>query len=616
MLFNQLELSPELLRAIEELGFLVPTPVQQKVVPLLLEERCDIIGLAQTGTGKTAAFGLPALQNINLDAPHPQLLILSPTRELCMQIARDLESYGKYLKGLTIVAVYGGASIDKQIGILKRGAHIVVATPGRIHDLVRRNRIDLSKVETLVLDEADEMLKMGFRDDLDAILAKTPSGKNTLLFSATMSQEINRIAKTYMNDPVEITVGTKNAGAENVTHIFHMVTAKNRYNALKRVVDYYPDIYGIVFCRTRQETKEVAASLMSDGYNAEALHGDLSQAQRDYVMQKFRERNLSVLVATDVAARGLDVNDLTHIINYNLPDDNEVYTHRTGRTGRAGKEGAAISIINLKERGRISQIEKVVKKKFEQRPVPGGTEICERQLYSMVEKMRNSHVEHARIDPYMEKVYQTLGDLSKEEIIKRMVSVEFNRFLDYYKNAPDLNIDTREASDRNRNSDWQEVRSQRYGREGREGSDRRDGRDGRDGRSRNSERSGRDRSETGATRDGKREKGAGKGRSMSRIVFNIGKGKDITKRDVIDLVRDVAEDDNVEIGQIEIFNRASSVEVDSKMARKIIVAMNNVIFDGIRVEAAENYEFTGREAAPKYRHPRDRKSRGYDKKRG
>jgi len=607
MLFNQLELYPELLRATEELDFLVPTPIQQKVIPLLLEEKCDIIGLAQTGTGKTAAFGLPALQNINLDTPHPQLLILSPTRELCMQIARDLESYGKYLRGLTIVSVYGGASIDKQIGILKRGAHIVVATPGRIHDLVRRNRIDLSKIETLVLDEADEMLKMGFRDDLDAILAKTPSEKNTLLFSATMSQEINRIAKTYMTDPVEITVGAKNAGAENVSHIYHMVTAKNRYNALKRVVDYYPDIYGIVFCRTRQETKEVAASLMSDGYNAEALHGDLSQAQRDYVMQKFRERNLSVLVATDVAARGLDVNDLTHIINYNLPDDNEVYTHRTGRTGRAGKEGAAISIINLKERGRISQIERVVKKKFEQLPVPGGTEICERQLYSMVEKMRNSHVEHERIDPYMDKVYQTLGDLSKEEIIKRMVSVEFNRFLDYYKNAPDLNIDAREASDRSHNS----------GRAGeRNGRDRRDRRDGRDGRSGNAERSGREKSEAGAGRDGKWDKGSRKGRSMSRIVFNIGKGKDITKRDVIEFVKDISENDNIEIGQIEIFQRASSVEVESKMARKVIAAMNNVIFDGIKVEAAENYEFTGRESAPKYRHPRDRKSRGYDKKRG
>ncbi|MBM3420900.1 MAG: DEAD/DEAH box helicase, partial [Bacteroidetes bacterium] len=441
MLFSQMELSPELLRAVGELGFSVPTPIQNKVIPVLLEDRCDIIGLAQTGTGKTAAFGLPALQNINLGSSHPQLLVLSPTRELCMQITRDLESYGQYLKGLTIVAVYGGASIDKQIGVLKRGAHIVVATPGRIHDLIRRNRIDLSRIETLVLDEADEMLKMGFREDLDAILAQTPAGKNTLLFSATMSPEINRIARTYMHDPVEITVGTKNAGAENVSHIFHMVTAKNRYNALKRVVDFFPDIYGIVFCRTRQETKEVAASLMSDGYNAEALHGDLSQAQRDYVMQKFREKNLSVLVATDVAARGLDVNDLTHIINYNLPDDNEVYTHRTGRTGRAGKEGAAISIINLKERGRIAQIERVIKKKIEQKPVPGGTEICERQLFNMVERMRNSEVNHHSINPYMEKVFGLLGDLSKEEIVKRFVSVEFNRFLDYYKNAPDLNID-------------------------------------------------------------------------------------------------------------------------------------------------------------------------------
>jgi len=554
-----MELSPELLRAVGELGFSVPTPIQNKVIPVLLEDRCDIIGLAQTGTGKTAAFGLPALQNINLGSSHPQLLVLSPTRELCMQITRDLESYGQYLKGLTIVAVYGGASIDKQIGVLKRGAHIVVATPGRIHDLIRRNRIDLSRIETLVLDEADEMLKMGFREDLDAILAQTPAGKNTLLFSATMSPEINRIARTYMHDPVEITVGTKNAGAENVSHIFHMVTAKNRYNALKRVVDFFPDIYGIVFCRTRQETKEVAASLMSDGYNAEALHGDLSQAQRDYVMQKFREKNLSVLVATDVAARGLDVNDLTHIINYNLPDDNEVYTHRTGRTGRAGKEGAAISIINLKERGRIAQIERVIKKKIEQKPVPGGTEICERQLFNMVERMRNSEVNHHSINPYMEKVFGLLGDLSKEEIVKRFVSVEFNRFLDYYKNAPDLNID---AGDRQQGK--------------RDGAGRGEGRELPSG-------------------EEKHGRGRQRNRSMARIVFNIGKGKGISKRDVIELVTAVAETNDIEIGQIEIFRRASSVEVDSRLSRKVVRGMNNVIFDGIRVEAAENYEFTGKE---------------------
>ncbi|MBE0676717.1 MAG: DEAD/DEAH box helicase [Bacteroidales bacterium] len=634
MLFNEMELNPEILRAIEDLGFSVPTPIQKQVIPALLAEKRDIIGLAQTGTGKTAAFGLPTLQNIDLESAFPQLLVLSPTRELCMQITRDLESFGKYLKGLTIVAVYGGASIDKQIGILKRGAHVVVATPGRIHDLVRRKRIDLLGVETLVLDEADEMLKMGFREDLDAILAQTPREKNTLLFSATMSSEINTIARTYMSDPLEITVGTKNAGADNVTHVFHMVSAKNRYNALKRIVDYHPDIYGIVFCRTRQETKDVAASLMSDGYNAEALHGDLSQAQRDYVMQKFRDGNLSVLVATDVAARGLDVNDLTHIINYNLPDDNEVYTHRSGRTGRAGKEGMAVSIINLKERGRMNQIERVVRKKIEQRPVPGGAEICERQLFTMVEKMKNSQVNDVRIDPYMPKAYEMLGDLTKEEIIKRFVSVEFNRFLEYYKNAPDLNIDARETSDRNRISGRSGERSERgergerYSRDGRSGREgrswkeerqRRDDRQRGDDRRAGDDRQGGERTQEageGGRKDSNQERGPRKSRSMSRIVFNIGKGKDISKRDVIELVTGVAGTQDVEIGQIEIFRRASSVEVDSKIAKKIIAGMNSVIFDGIRIEAAENYEFTGSESAPKYRHPRDRKSRGYDKKRG
>jgi ATP-dependent RNA helicase DeaD len=553
-----MELSPEILKGIEELGFIVPTPIQNKVIPALLAEKRDLIGLAQTGTGKTAAFGLPALQQLRINDAFPQLLILSPTRELCMQITRDLENYGKFINDLKIVAVYGGAPIDKQISQLKRGAHIVVATPGRIHDLVRRNRIDLAKVSTLVLDEADEMLKMGFREDVDAILAQTPKDKNTLLFSATMSPEINTIAKTYMKNPIEITMGKKNASAENVSHIFHMVSAKNRYNALKRVVDFHPDIYGIVFCRTRQETKDIAASLMSDGYNAEALHGDLSQAQRDTVMQKFRDNNLSVLVATDVAARGLDVNSLTHVINYNLPDDIEVYTHRSGRTGRAGKEGICVSIINLKERGRISQLENFTRKKFELKPIPGGTEICERQLFNMIERMQNSTVEHSRINPYMDKVYDMLGDLSKEEIIKRFVSVEFNRFLEYYKDAPDLNLDGREG--------------------------------------------GRSSGEKGSFDKDRKE---GKGRSMSRIVFNIGKGKSITKRDVIELVVSVAESHDVEIGQIEIFRRATAVEVDSKKAKKIIAGMNSVMFDGIRVEAAENYEFTGKESGPKFRPPRD-----------
>jgi len=601
-----MELSPEILKGIEELGFVIPTPIQNKVIPALLEERRDLIGLAQTGTGKTAAFGLPALQNIKIADAFPQLLILSPTRELCMQITRDLENYGKYIVDLKIVAVYGGAPIDRQISQLSRGAHIVVATPGRIYDLVRRNRINLTKVTTLVLDEADEMLKMGFREDVDAILAQTPKDKNTLLFSATMSSDINTIAKTYMKDPMEITMGKKNASAENVTHVYHMVSAKNRYNALKRIVDYRPEIYGIVFCRTRQETKDIAASLMTDGYNAEALHGDLSQAQRDSVMQKFRDKNISVLVATDVAARGLDVNDLTHVINYNLPDDIEVYTHRSGRTGRAGKEGQCISIINLKERGRISQMENFTKKKFEIQKVPGGTEICERQLFNMVERMQNSTVDHDRIDPFMEKVYEMLGDLSKEEVIKRFVSVEFNRFLEYYKNAPDLNLDSREDGKRVHHDKGSFERG---------GSERGRSERGRSERGR-SERSGSERggSERGRSERGDFERGEsrrGKGRAMSRIVFNVGKGMNITKRDVIELVVGVAENRDIEIGTIEIFKRATAVEVETKKVKKILEGMNDILFDGIRLEASENYEFTGSDSEPKFKRPREYKRKSY-----
>lgn len=537
-------LSPEILKGIKELGFETATPIQEKVIPYLLEKKRDLIGLAQTGTGKTAAFGLPALQTLRPEAMIPQLLILSPTRELCMQITRDLENYGKFINGLKIVAVYGGADISKQISALKHGAHVVVATPGRIFDLVRRKRIDLSGVSTLVLDEADEMLKMGFRDDVDAILAETPSEKNTLLFSATMSPGIVAIARKYMRDPWEITIGQKNAGAENVTHIFHMVHSRDRYDALKRVVDFFPDIYGIVFCRTRQETKEVAASLMRDGYNAEALHGDLSQPQRDYVMQKFRDRNLSVLVATDVAARGLDVESLTHVINYNLPDDHEVYTHRSGRTGRAGKEGMAVSIINMKERGYITQIEKVVRKTIVQKPVPGGQEICERRLFSLIETMQKADVDQSQINLYIDKAYEMLSELSREEIIKRFVSLEFSRFLAYYKNAPDLN------------------------------------------------RSGSKQSHEGAPpaeEPGKRARG----KSMARIVLNIGKGKKITKREIINMVASVPSAQNVEIGLIEIYKKASSVEVESKMAKMIVAELNGKSYKGLRIAAEENYEFTG-----------------------
>jgi len=562
MLFTEMGLSSEILMAINDLGFVNPTPIQEKVIPILTEERRDIIGLAQTGTGKTAAFGIPAIQSLDLQLNSPQLLILSPTRELCLQITRDLENYSKYIQGIHTVAVYGGAPIEKQIGALKRGAHIVVATPGRIHDLVRRNRVDLSQVAILVLDEADEMLKMGFREDVDAILAQTPKQKTTLLFSATMSPEIATIAKTYMNKPIEITVGQKNASAESVNHIYHIVHAKDRYTALKRVVDYFPDIYGIVFCRTRQETKEVAAALMKDGYNAEALHGDLTQSQRDYVMEKFRERNLSVLVATDVAARGLDVNDLTHVINYNLPDDPENYNHRSGRTGRAGKEGTSVSIIHTKEQGKLHLIERVIRKKFELKPVPGGKEICERQLFKMVDRIHNADVNHETINPFMEKVYETFSDLSKEELIKHFVSVEFNRFLDYYKNAPDINVDLkRERSERGERAERGE-----YGGE-----------------------------EKKFTRQSR------KGKSMARIVFNLGKGKGLTKKDVIDLMVSTSGRKDLEIGPIEIYKRASSVEVDSVHAKKLIAELNRRFFKGVQVEAEENYEFTGNDFRDRYK---------------
>ena len=540
MSFEEMGLSPELLKGIEELGFENATPIQEQVIPALLAEKRDLIGLAQTGTGKTAAFGLPALQKLDIDSAVPQLLIMSPTRELCMQIARDLKNYGKFIDNLHIVAVYGGADISKQISALSHGAHVIVATPGRIHDLVRRRRVDLSKVSTLVLDEADEMLKMGFREDVDAILAQTPKEKNTLLFSATMSPDILAITKHYMKNPMEITVGHKNAGADNVSHIYHMVHAKDRYDALKRVVDYYPDIYGLVFCRTRMECKEVAAHLMRDGYNAEALHGDLSQSQRDYVMQKFRDRNLSVLVATDVAARGLDVNSLTHVINYNLPDDLEIYTHRSGRTGRAGKEGVAVSIINTRERGRLSQIERVLCKKISSMPVPSGPEICERRLFDMIERMKNTPVDQKQIDLYIDKAYEMLNDLSKEDIIKQFVSMEFSRFLDYYKNAPDLNATSKPSFDGER---------------------------------------------TGGER-GRRKRGG----SMSRIVLNIGKGKNITKREIIDIVAGVPGAKGAEIGLIEIYKKASSVEVDSAKAQEIIGQLNEKSYKGVRIVAEENKE--------------------------
>lgn len=445
MQFDKMNLKSELLSAVKELGFEQPMPVQEKAIPFLLSESADLLALAQTGTGKTAAFGLPILSQIDSTKNRVQALILSPTRELCIQISNDLKSYAKYLPKIKIVPVYGGEDIRKQLKELDRTPQIVVATPGRLIDLNERGKIDLSDIEYLVLDEADEMLNMGFKDDLETILSQTPAERRTMLFSATMPAEIARISRQYMKNFEEITVGTKNSGSENVEHIYYLTQARNRYLVLKRIVDLNPDIYGIVFCRTRQETKEVAEKLMQDGYNADALHGDLSQAQRDAAMQKFRIKHTQLLVATDVAARGLDVSDLTHVINYNLPDDMEIYTHRSGRTGRANKKGVSVSIIHSKEKFKIRDLEKILKRSFEQRQVPTGLEICKKQLFFMIDRMQNVEVNEEQIEPYMDKIMKQLDYLPKEDLLKRFVSLEFNRFLDYYKDAEDLNVQDHES---------------------------------------------------------------------------------------------------------------------------------------------------------------------------
>jgi len=440
MTFQELELKPEILRAISDMGFVNPTPVQAKAIPKVLEDDGDLIALAQTGTGKTAAFGLPIINEIKVDDRNTQCLILCPTRELCMQIAKELSNFSKHMDGLRILSIYGGANIQDQINKLRKGVQIVVGTPGRTLDLLKRKALHVDSIDWLVLDEADEMLTMGFKEDLDDILKTSPQEKRTLLFSATMPKEIEMISKTYMVNPDKIEMAKRNSGTENVNHIYYMVAAKNRYLALKRIADMNPKIFAIIFCRTRQETKDIAEKLMQDGYNADALHGDLSQAQRDLVMNKFRKKHLRLLVATDVAARGLDVNDLTHVINYNLPDELENYVHRSGRTGRAGKKGTSIAIVHSREGGRVKRLEKTLNRPFERALVPSGEEVCHKQLYNLIDKMENTQVDEETIAPFMEDIYKKLEWMSREDLIKRFVSLEFNRFLEYYKDAADINI--------------------------------------------------------------------------------------------------------------------------------------------------------------------------------
>ncbi len=527
--FKETGLKEALLRAVEDLGFEATMPVQEKVIPVLVKDDSpDIIALAQTGTGKTAAFGLPLIHKTNINHKYTQHLILAPTRELCLQIADDLTEYAKYIPGLKVAAVFGGSNMEKQIKNIKSGAHIISATPGRLLDLLRRRIVDLSRIRTVVLDEADEMLSMGFRDDLESILATSPVEKNTLLFSATMSDDIKKIANRYMSKPLEISLGRKNSGSDDVSHICYMVHARDKYPALKRIADFYPEIYGIIFCRTRRETQEIADLLMKDGYNAEALHGDLSQAQRNVVMNKFRSRKITLLVATDVAARGLDVDNLTHIINYSLPDESDLYTHRSGRTGRAGRKGTSIVISNLKENIRLQLIEDQIGKDFVHLPVPGGREICEKQLLHLVDRIEKAGVDNSQIESFLPSIYKKLEWLDREELIKKFVSLEFNRFLDYYKNTPDLNP---------------------------------------------------------VSVKGKMNESGSK---ITRFFINLGSSHNLQPQKLLRLINEYAGEGTVEVGDIQILNNFSFFETDKKYTDLILQAFTGKKFKGreIGVEVA------------------------------
>lgn len=532
--FEELGVSAEIRRAISEMGYEHPMPVQEEVIPYLLGVGNDVIALAQTGTGKTAAFGLPVLQKVNPNDRRTQAVILSPTRELCLQIAGDLKEYARYIDDLHVLAVYGGSSIESQIRSLRKGAQVIVATPGRLIDLMNRGVAKLDAVENVVLDEADEMLNMGFTESINEILAGVPAERNTLLFSATMGKEIERIAKSYLHDYKEIVVGLRNEGAENVNHIYYLVHAKDKYAALKRIVDYYPRIYGIIFCRTRLETQEVADHLIRDGYNAEALHGDLSQAQRDLTMQKFRQHHTQLLIATDVAARGLDVDDLTHVINYGLPDDVENYTHRSGRTGRAGKRGTSISIIHLREKGKVRIIEKVIGKKFEAGTLPEPQEICTKQLYKVMDELERIEVNDTEIAPFLPEIFRKLEWLTKEDLIKRIVSREFGHFLRYYADAPVIE----QPADR-KGSDDDTRKSHRERRKGAEGGHQ---------------------AEEGYT----------------RLFINLGKRDNFYAREIINLVNRYVKGGKVEIGRIDLTNNCSFFEVPNEDADLVLSKMKRV----------------------------------------
>lgn len=580
--FEELGVAAEICKAIDELGYTNPMPVQQEVIPYLLGGINDVIALAQTGTGKTAAFGLPVIQEVDQKDRATQALILCPTRELCLQIASDLADYSKYIDGLKVLPVYGGSSIESQIKALRRGVQIIVATPGRLIDLINRKTVDLEKVKYVVLDEADEMLNMGFLDSIDEILAKVPEERSMLLFSATMPKGIAKITKKYMSKPKEITIGNKNEGTSTVKHMFYMVNARDKYLALKRIADYNPDIYGIIFCRTRRETQEVADSLIKDGYNADSLHGDLSQAQRDSVMGKFRLKNIQLLVATDVAARGLDVDSLTHVINYGLPDDVESYNHRSGRTGRAGRTGLAVAIIHTREQGKIREIEKVINRKFEHGVIPSGEDICKRQILSLTDRIEKVKVNEEEIAELLPDVYRKLDWLEKEDIIKRMVSLEFNRLIEYYQEAEE--IETPRAGGRGRDEG--------FGDRGGRGDRRRE----------RNERNGRD---SGGPRNA--EPG------YSRIFINMGRTDKISPANLMGIINDFVPQ-KVNIGRIDLLQNFSFFEVREAEASKVIGAMNGQEYNGRRIstELAANAGGGGNDGGRR----RNDRSGGGDRRRG
>ena len=529
--FEELGVCEPIRRAIEELGYESPMPVQEEVIPYLLGNRNDVVALAQTGTGKTAAFGLPLLQKIDVERVEPQALILCPTRELCLQIAGDLNDYSKYIDGLHVLPVYGGSSIESQIRSLRRGVHIIVATPGRLIDLMERGVVSLAAIENVVMDEADEMLNMGFTDSINAILAGVPEERNTLLFSATMSKEIARISQNYLHNAKEIVIGTKNEGSKNVNHVYYLVHAKDKYLALKRIADYNPKIYAIIFCRTRMETQEIADKLIQDGYNADALHGELSQQQRDLTMQKFRQRRIQLLVATDVAARGLDVDDLTHVINYGLPDDTESYTHRSGRTGRAGKTGTSIAIIHVRERGKMRDIERIIGKQFQKGEIPTGQQICEKQLYKGIDDIERVQVNEEMIAPFMHEVLRKLEWLEKEDLIKRIVSREMSRFIDYYSKMPEIEVPVERTRKESNGQDGKGVRRQA----------------GKGGR--------------------KAEEG------YTRLFLNLGKMDNFFAAQIIDLVNRNVQG-KPQIGRIDLMKNFSFFDVAEEDAARVVKALN------------------------------------------